>query len=390
MMARVATTLALTAVFGLAATFVATVEIPAAMAQAGASAPANKATQSKTRAKKKAAEPSSESADAQGSGTKARDPAEIQKVLAAAQKSLDSGKADIAATQIDSLIGGGGLGSRSMAQALAIRGQAYRQQGKPAQAIADLQSALWLKGGLSDSERAKATEARAAAYREAGLAEPPAGPAGKSTKEPARQQASNVTTAAVASPPRPQPPVQQSPAPEGGSSGGGFFSNLFGGGQSAPADPRPAPAPQSAPPTPAVSSWSEDAARGKTKPAPARTAAVAPPVAPKKPAPKAELAKAAPAETAPAASQQENLSGRFHLRLAAQRTEDEAKSVGARIARDNPGLIGSRKVQLEEAVFGGMGTFYRAFVGPYADEQSARAACAQIRGQGVDCQVVTY
>lgn len=384
-MARVATTLALTAAFGLAIGLGGLAGVPAAMAQAGADATATKAKQTKAASKKKPAS-SGENANAQGEGKKTRDPAEVQKILAAAQKSLDTGKPDVAATQIDSLVGGGGLDSRSMARALALRGQAYRQQGKPAQAIADLQSALWLKGGLSDSERANAMEARAAAYREAGLAEPPAGPAAKAAKESARPHASNVTTAAVAPPPRPQATSQQSPAPEGGNTGG-FFSNLFGGGQSAPSvETRPAP--QAAPATPAVSSWAEGSGQGKAKPPSARTAAVAPPAAPKKSAPKAEPAKVAPAESAPPAAGEERPSGRFYLRLAAQRTEGEAKSVGARVTRDNPGLIGNRKIQIEEAIFGGMGTFYRAQVGPYADEQAARSACTQIRGQGVDCHIV--
>ena len=58
-----------------------------------------------------------------------------------------------------------------MAKALYLRGVAYRQQGKPAQAISDLTSALWLKGGLADSDRADAIKQRTAAYGDAGLTE---------------------------------------------------------------------------------------------------------------------------------------------------------------------------------------------------------------------------
>ena len=47
-----------------------------------------------------------------------------------------------------------------MAKALFYRGVAYRQQRKPAQAISDLTSALWLKGGLGGSDRADALQQR--------------------------------------------------------------------------------------------------------------------------------------------------------------------------------------------------------------------------------------
>ena len=58
-----------------------------------------------------------------------------------------------------------------MAKALLYRGIAYRQQKKPAQAIADLTSALWLKGGLGGDDRTDAMRQRASAYQEAGLAD---------------------------------------------------------------------------------------------------------------------------------------------------------------------------------------------------------------------------
>ena len=58
-----------------------------------------------------------------------------------------------------------------MAKALLYRGIAYRQQKKPAQAIADLTSALWLKGGLAEADRSDALKQRTSAYQEAGLAD---------------------------------------------------------------------------------------------------------------------------------------------------------------------------------------------------------------------------
>ena len=64
---------------------------------------------------------------------------------------------------------GGNLPPAIMAKALLYRGIAYRQQKLPAQAIADLTSALWLKGGLGESDRADALRQRTSAYQEAGL-----------------------------------------------------------------------------------------------------------------------------------------------------------------------------------------------------------------------------
>jgi hypothetical protein len=76
-----------------------------------------------------------------------------------------------------------------MARALYLRGSASRRLGKPAQAISDLTTAVWLKGGLSDADKAKAIEERQLAYREAGLGDTPppigAAPLDQSTKSAA-------------------------------------------------------------------------------------------------------------------------------------------------------------------------------------------------------------
>ena len=59
---------------------------------------------------------------------------------------------------------------------LYYRGLAFRKMGKPGFAISDLTSALWLKNGLSEAERADATKMRALAYHEAGISDVPAVP----------------------------------------------------------------------------------------------------------------------------------------------------------------------------------------------------------------------
>ncbi len=50
--------------------------------------------------------------------------------------------------------------------------------------------------------------------------------------------------------------------------------------------------------------------------------------------------------------------------------------------------MGQRKYDIVEAVFGNMGTFYRAQFGPYAEPREAGALCTALRGKGIDCQVI--
>jgi hypothetical protein len=116
------------------------------------------------------------------------------KAYSAGTRAFESGKMPDAVAQLSTALSAGGLPSNQMAKALYYRGAAYRKQGKPAMAISDLTSALWLKGGLSDADRALATDARQAAYREAGLGD-------NAPAIPAQQSA--VAAPAVATPATP-------------------------------------------------------------------------------------------------------------------------------------------------------------------------------------------
>jgi tetratricopeptide (TPR) repeat protein len=140
-----------------------------------------------------------------------KNPEVALKAYSAGTRAFETGKMADAVTQLSSALSMGGLPSNQMAKALYYRGAAYRKQGKPAMAISDLTSALWLKGGLGDQDRALATDARAAAYREAGLGESaPAVPAQQSAA------AAPVPAAApVASPVAPPatPPVAEAASP---------------------------------------------------------------------------------------------------------------------------------------------------------------------------------
>ncbi len=121
--------------------------------------------------------------DAQGQegapAAKKKDPAAAERSYAAGVKAFEAGKMAEAVQSLSAALANGGLPAPQMAKALYYRGAAYRKQEKPAQAISDLTTAVWLKGGLSDADKAQAIEQRQMAYREAGLGDtaPPIGTA---------------------------------------------------------------------------------------------------------------------------------------------------------------------------------------------------------------------
>lgn len=336
---------------------------------------------------------SSETTSAQSEAKQKQvDPAEAQKALDAAEKSLESGKHDHAIQQLNALLSGSRLQPRMMARALYLRGTAHRKQGKPAQAIADLTSALWLKGGLTDADRTAALAARSEAYREAGLvdlAEADARKAGKSSStaavasttpdRPAATSApagSNVAKEAVA---KPSVASEQ----KSSSSGGGFFANLFGGQSAATGTTGSAKAeggsksdPQGTSQPRQVSvgeAWSSTTSATRTSKRDTETAPV----------------KEEPALKPAAAKEGAKPEGRYRLQVASVRSRKEAQAVAARLKKDKQALIGAREPEVAETVLGNMGTFYRVRIGPFADATEPQALCPQLRGLGLDCLVVT-
>ncbi len=383
---------------------------PVAQTPAQAAAPAQ-ATPAKASVAKKA-KPSQPAA---GEEAKKADPAAAERQLEAGIKSYQAGKHEAAVQSFNGALQGGGLPSSRMARALYYRGLAYKAQGKPAQSISDLTSAIWLKGGLDEKERADALAQRSSAYREAGLGEPPALDSGP---KPARTAANTV-------PPAAQPAAGSATTASSTGSGGGisgFFGNLFGGSSSSPATASPpaaaaAPVAQlapattgSIPPAPAVpkaevSSWTGDAKSSAVGVAPAAKAAAAaaapvpsPPAQPVRvasaQAPAARQAAAAiappqsPVAAAPAAASA--ASGKFRLQVAAVRTRQEADAIAAKLKKDLGKKLASREPVIDEAAIGNMGTFYRVRIGPYADANEPRRLCVGLRSSGgYDCLVVT-
>jgi cell division septation protein DedD len=295
---------------------------------------------------------SADGAQSAPAAKKRQDPADAQRAIEAAQKQLQAGRAEQAVQALSTTLAGGNLPPAILAKAFYLRGIAQRRLGRPANAISDLNSALWLRGGLGGDERGEAMQERAAAYTDAGLR---------------------------------APDDSAAPAPKTASSN--WFGGLFGGGGSgtisapAPIPPRvsaaavervePAPAPKAA--TVAPEGWSNKT-QVETSRAPTYAAA---------PAPAKVEAAAEPVESPPS-----RLEGSYAVQLAAVRTEAEALALANKAKREQGSVLASREQTMDRQVFGNMGAFYRVRFGPFASSQETEAVCARLLGAGIDCMTV--
>jgi hypothetical protein len=324
---------------------------------------------------KQPAKSDSDEAEKGAAKKKRQDPADAQRAVENAAKLLQNGKADQAEQVVSATLAAGSLPPAIMARALYLRGMAYREQKKPAQAISDLTSALWLKGGLSAEDRADALKQRTAAYADAGLTETGAlasSPSGEPARPSAAKSWGTVTT----------PTGDASPQTAQSSDGGGnWFKNWFGpwsgpGGQTsakapaatAPAatasidkaDSGPAPPPKSTQAPRISAAWSS-----KTEVRPAE----------------------APTRTTAAAAEPPKAAGKYRAQLATVRTQREAQALAAK-AKQALGVL-AQDPEIDQTVLGNMGSFYRVRVGPFGTIQEAQAVCAQVKGSGFDCLAVS-
>jgi hypothetical protein len=335
---------------------------------------------------KQSAAKNSETAADKKAGAVKQDAAAAQKFVEAGIAALEAGNIDNAITNLSSGISSGSLPGVQMARALYYRGVAYRKQGKPALAIADLTSALWLRGGLTGSLRQEAMQNRAAAYREAGLPDQSEADAVRASARATAsadneaKSASRVETGAVA-PAAGDTPKSTAELTSSGSSFSGidnFFSSLFG--SSAPAPAAAAPPPPS-PPTAATSSW-----RNGTEvnhPAPLKAWAETT---------TSSISAAAPASARPEPTANKVIgpaTGRYRLQVAAVRSQAEAQAVAARMRQRHGPDIAALQTEIDETVVGNMGTLYRVRVGPFADANAPLALCAKLKRDGLDCLIVT-
>jgi tetratricopeptide (TPR) repeat protein len=362
-------------------------------AEAQTAQPAPLAKKAPAKAKPKPANP-----DEPAGSEASRDSNTAWRDYDAGVQAAQAGQLDSAVEKFSKVLAGSNVPAPLMAKTLLQRGSAFRQQGKPGQAIADLTSAIYLRGGLSDPERTDATAQRSAAYREAGLSEQGVA-AGDKAPAPVVARAQLVPPAALpgvsgagiakaaAAPVAGLAPDAVAPAPKNQSTG--LFSKIFGGGDSgaAAAPPPPPPAPQTA----ALSAWSGP----ETKPNPAAPAKLASANAAtevlpwERPAVAPQAADAAPARTAPSgnpkvAAKAGAVSGRFRLQLAAVMSREEAQATASRLKSQFAGELGSRAMTIDEAALGAKSMFIVRF-GPYTNAAEVKELCTRIRAAGTDC-----
>lgn len=314
--------------------------------------------------------------------------------IEAAIAALESGKTDRAVQELTSAISGGKIAQARLAQALYYRGLAYRKQGKPAQAIADFTSALWIKNGLDPQQRNDALLNRAGAYRDAGLADQ----AEEDEKRVAATAAAKGQAGAVRAASTQHRVQESAPAPTTSNSGlSNFFSALFGGSPTAqpPADQGFAtsvsPA-QGVMHPQQVSSWSTETGPAKPEKRAARSTGAKSAAAAQSAAgwegstvvSKASVRQAA--ATPPTTGSTGKAATR--IQVAAVRSRQEAQSLAARLAEFGATQPGKKEVAIEEAVIGNMGTLYRVSLGPFASTSEVQSLCPQLRKAGLDCLVI--
>lgn len=371
----------------------------------------------------------------------------------AGAKAFEAGKFTSAISSLSNALSAGGLSSQQMAKALYYRGVAYRKTGKSAQAISDLTSAVWLKNGLSDADRAAAMENRQGAYQEAGLGNatpigtPPLdAPASAAAAALPAAPAPAAVTAAAPPPPVPAPAdsatsswsaTSAKSAAEASvpnlSAPSGNYASL-----SAPDAPTLSAVPQSDTATAPVANplagvgtaignagsavtgffgnmFGSGGTATTTPSADVATAAAppsapVPPVSASGPAPSVQAAPVAagwnPDVSVAPASDQKPAKAEAKKKVAAV---EKPRASAAGKYRLQVGIVGSReeaenitaRLRAEHAaslgaaapaideVTFGNGTFFRVQVGPYASAAEPGQFCSALKPKGYDCLVVT-
>ena len=80
--------------------------------------------------------------------------------------------------------------------------------------------------------------------------------------------------------------------------------------------------------------------------------------------------------------------GKFRIQVGMVRTQAEAQSLAIRVKREHAAVLATREPEIDETTVGNMGSFYRVRIGSFASAQEGQAACAKLKGPGIDCLVV--
>lgn len=80
--------------------------------------------------------------------------------------------------------------------------------------------------------------------------------------------------------------------------------------------------------------------------------------------------------------------GTYQVQLSALRSEDAAKSAWQSLQNTAPDLYDGADLDIQRADLGAKGVFYRLRIGSFADRDSAKGFCADVKATGKDCMVV--
>ena len=80
--------------------------------------------------------------------------------------------------------------------------------------------------------------------------------------------------------------------------------------------------------------------------------------------------------------------GAYQVQLSALRSRDAAQSAWAGFQRTAPDLFMGANLDIQRADLGAKGVFFRLRVGSFADRETAKGFCADVKAAGKDCMVV--
>jgi len=363
-------------------------------------------------------------------------------LLRAGEGALAKGEFSAAAGKFGRALRSNDLSDAQVARALYQRGVAYEKSERPAQAIADITGALFL-AGLSGEDRAQAYLSRGRAYEAVGMSDlarkdiSRAKSGGISASRIARSKQTGSasrqsggpafsTTVRSADQHGPAPSFRTQVKPAAPSSARQTRVASFETQTRAPAPPEPeiprfrtTIVPNNAQ---APASWSTATQQGaETAPAAAQeessgkvssflgglwektkskvggggetqSSAPAPPEAPPQAAPQwsQTTSTAASQRTPPPASSAvqpiaaSGASG-YRIQLAALRSESEAQATWKRLVSRHKNLLGDRQSNIVRTELGGLGTFYRVQLGPFASKTESQQLCKSFKQGGLDC-----
>ncbi len=295
-----------------------------------------------------------------------------------------TGKYQTAVVKLSAAIKAGELGLKDTARALMYRGIAYRNLNKPSLAIADLSGALWKKTALSPSERALASQERAAVVagkQPAASRSQRAGPAiagrpGAPQRARRTTSGSWATKSRVAAKPRTvrignkvyTVPKGSTPKKRAGA-----------GWQTGQATPAAKPSKKTA----RTNAVRRRAGKQRSRQTGWKTRAGKVRRADKK-----VVAARRVGRKVGKKRQAVKLRGTYRVQIAALRNRADAVALAQRVRLKHKGVLSSRSPRVEKGIMGNIGTMYQVRVGPFRSAAATKKLCARLRSDGLDCFLI--